>query len=65
MLDVYAVTLNRLATNFAGPAASLPSNLLICPFLIMCIDSTPSSVRSAVWKERKHCIARHLLLIAL
>jgi hypothetical protein len=34
------------------------------PFLIMCIDSTPSSVRSAVWNERKHCIARHLLRIA-
>ena len=57
-------TPNRLATNFACPAASLPSSHLIWPFLIMCAASIPSIVRSAVWKERKHCIARHLLRIA-
>ena len=44
----YAATPKRLSTNFACPAESLPSNLFTCPFLIMCIDSTPSSVRSAV-----------------
>jgi hypothetical protein len=44
----YAATPNTLSTNFACPYESLPSNLFTCPFLIMCIDSTPSSVRSAV-----------------
>ncbi len=56
----YAATGKRFKTNFACPAASLPLNLFTCPFLIMCMASTPSIVRSAVWKERKRCIARHL-----
>ena len=59
----YAATLNRLSMNFACPAESLPSDLLTCPFLIMCKDSMPSIVRPAVWKEWKHCAARLLLLL--
>ena len=31
----YAATPNRLATNFACPAVSVPSNLLTCPLPIM------------------------------
>ncbi len=57
----YAATPNNSATNFACPATSMPSNLFTCALCNMCIASTPSNVRSAVWKERKHCIARHLL----
>ena len=52
----YAATWKRLSTNFARAAASLPTDLLTCPFLIMCIASMPSVVRTAVWNERKHCI---------
>ena len=40
--------------NFACPITSLSSILFTCPFLIMCMDSIPSNVRSAVWNERKH-----------
>lgn len=47
-----AVIPNRVSTNLACPIASLLSNLFICPFLIMCIASMPSNVRSAVWRER-------------
>lgn len=50
--------------NFARPIASLPPGLLTCPFLSICIDSTPSVARSAVWREPKHCLARHLLRVA-
>lgn len=42
----YAATPNNLATNFACPAASLPSNPFTCPFLIMCAASIPSIARS-------------------
>ncbi len=50
----------RLSTNFACPIVSLPSSLLTRPFLSMCIASTPSIALSAVWNERKVCIARVL-----
>jgi hypothetical protein len=63
-LYAYAATPKRPSTNLACPVESLPSNLFTCPFLIMCMASTPYSVGSAVWKERKHCIALHLLRIA-
>ena len=44
----YAAITNRFSTNFACPTASVPSSLLTCPFLIMCMASIPSIVRSAV-----------------
>jgi hypothetical protein len=44
----YAATWKRLSTNFAWPIALFLSNLFTCPFLIIFIDSIPSSVRSAV-----------------
>jgi len=50
--------------NLACSTASLSANLFNCPFLNMCIASTPSSVFFAEWKERKHCAARHLPRIA-
>lgn len=49
----YAAIPKRLWTNRACPAASRPSSLLTCPFLIMCNDSMPSKVLSAVWKGRQ------------
>src|SRR5207248_3709063 len=53
----YAATPNKLSANLAWPIASLLSNLLTCPFLIMFTASMPSRVRSAVWKLLKHCDA--------
>src|SRR5215204_7444702 len=50
------------ATSLAWPIASLPANLLTCPFLIMFTASMPSRVRSAVWNRLKHCDARTFFL---
>src|ERR1044071_4330473 len=62
-LIYYAAIPNKPSTNFACPIVSLPPNFLTCPFLIMYKASLPTSVRSAAWNERKHCITRHLRLI--
>lgn len=46
----------------ACPQASLPANLLTCPFLTMFIASIPSSVRSAVRNDLKRCEVRTFFL---
>ena len=47
----YAATWKRLSTNFARAAASLPTDLLTYPFLIMCD-------RLYAFRRQRRCVER-------